>query len=365
MKRHNIDVAMAGSIYSTDGPRYLAKDPFSRGAFVDKAWSLNTSITHTLGKFKTSLNFRSYDTPMSFGNIIPSATKILGLPPQAHNNSGAIGILYEDIRNEHSSLYDPFSSTAFLHTEFVASKKLTLTGEYIYRETGTSDRSYVYLSVDSNINPLIDTAHIYRAPIYSWSNRSRGDIKASYIINDNQSVFAGVDFAQDNLEKQNRGTTVDSNVYVIDGVPVRNIYTTFLPRHYHIRNNLGTYAQYTLRTTILRKTSFTAGVCYDSNTDFNSPVSPRLGIVINPDVKYTIKLLYGNAFRSPKIQETTALGDQIKNPEQVNTYEVNFIYQPSAKLIVQHNAFQNNLSDIFVVNSLTGGGFQTKQAKGT
>jgi outer membrane receptor for ferrienterochelin and colicins len=392
MMRQNLDVSFAASMYSTDGPRFTNRDPFYHGSFVDKAWSFNGQVAYTYKRLKSTIGYRIYDTPMSWGLIIPSATKQLNLPSQGNNNSGAIGLLMQDVRNEKPNLYEPVSSTGFLRLDVNASPRLNLTGEFIYRETGVSDRSYVYLSIDSfplfnadgdtiqltevdtaangdtiSVTTLLDTSHIYRLPIFNWSNRLRTDLKANYEINDNQDLLVGVDFSQDNLERGNRPTKQDTNTYVIDGIPLRNIYTSFRPRLSYIRNNFGTYAQYMLRTTLLNKTSFTAGFRYDSNTDFQSPLSPRLGIVINPKEQYTIKLLYGMAFRAPTITEVTSAdnaGRPITDPERVQTYELNFIYKPSARWLVQINAFQNNLDNIFVLNSLLGGGFQQKQTKG-
>jgi outer membrane receptor for ferrienterochelin and colicins len=376
MKRKSLDVSFAGSLYSTDGPRYLNRSPFYTGSYVDRAWSVYGCIGYTYKKFKTTLCYRTFDTPMSFGLVLNSATKILNLPSQGYNNSGAIGILYEDIKDEKPSRYEPYTNTSSFKTEFSATEKLTLTGSFIFRETGLSDRSYVYLSIDTtlydaagNVNTAVDSTHIYRVPIFNYSNRTRGDLTATYALSANQDLLAGVQYSQDNLERGNRRSTQDTNKYVVNGIPIRNLRTSFLPRLFFIRNNFGSYLQYMLRTNFLRRTSFTAGVRYDQNTDYENPVSPRLGVVINPDPKYTVKLLYGTAFRSPTITEIAAaeqaFGTKAVNPEKVSTYEVNLIYQPSSKWMAQLNGFHNELSDIFVLNSLTGSGFGQKQTQGT
>jgi outer membrane receptor for ferrienterochelin and colicins len=369
MSRRNIDVAFSGSLYSTDGPRYTNRDPYYHGSYVDNAWSFNGTITHTYKKFKTTLGTRFYDTPMSWGLLLNSATKTLNLPSQGHNSgSGSIGVIYRDIRDEAPNLEEIFSRTAYLKENYSATDKLKLEVAVIYRETGISDRSYVYLSIDTPIIspaalPGFDTSYALRLPVLNYSNRIRYDMTGNYTIGENQNILAGVQVIQENLEPANRRSFIDTAKYIVDGVRIMNLQPRMRPRLYTIRNSFGSYAQYELHTSLLNSTSFTAGIRYDFNDDYNSPLSPRLGIVIHPERTITAKLLYGTAFRTPTPTELTA--NKAPNPEQVSTYEINFIYQPSTAWLVQLNGFHNDLKDIFVLNSLTGGSFQQRQLSGT
>lgn len=367
-KKNNIDFSFSGSLYSTDGPKYTNRNPYYTGAFVDKARSFYGNITHTYKKFKTTLGYRAFNTPMSWGNFLNSSTKALGLPNQGNQNSGAIGIITEDIRNEKPSLYESFSRTAFLQTEFTASPKLSIFARTTYRKTGLGDKSYIYLSIDTNLAPGIDTAHIYRIPTFNYSNRIKGEISAIFSPFENHKIYAGIQYFQDNLETGNRGEILDTNKYNVDGVPVTNLYPTMKPRVYSIRNNFGSYLQYVLTTKLLNKTSFTAGLRYDKNTDYKNPFSPRIAIINQPNDKFTIKLLYGTAFRAPTPSEVasqiTSYGSKAVNPEKVSTYEMNFIYSPSPKFLIQVNGFDNELTDIYVLNSLIGNGLGSKQSLG-
>ena len=53
-------------------------------------------------------------------------------------------------------------------------------------------------------------------------------------------------FSQDNVEAGQRASTFDfSTIYLLDGQDtLLNLYATFLPRVYDIRNNFGSYLQY-------------------------------------------------------------------------------------------------------------------------
>jgi len=367
-KISNISFSFTGTLYSTDGPKYANRDPYYTGAFVGKARSFSGKITHTYKKFTTTLGYRDFNTPMSWGNFLNSSTKALGLPRQGNNNSGAIGILMEDIRNERPNLYETFARTAFLQTQFIQSYKLSIFARTVYRETGLGDDSYVYLSIDTNLAPGIDTAHIYRVPTVSYSNRVMGEAFLNYTPAWNHRFYGGVQLSQDNLETGSRGQILDTNKYVIDGIPVTNLRPIMKERLFTIRNNFGAYFQYVWMTRFLRKTSLTMGLRFDQNTDYTNPFSPRIAVINQPHRMVTIKLLFGQAFRSPTPSEVASqkrtYGDKAVNPEKVNTYELNLICHPSSKFLMQLNGFDNELSDIYVLNSLIGTGLGAKQSLG-
>ena len=76
---------------------------------------------------------------------------------------------------------------------------------------------------------------------------------------------------------------------------------------------------------------FTGGVRYDRYNTFGEHLSPRAGFIINPSAGATIKLLYGQAFRSPNVYElyyrsSTGTSEYRDNPalkpETIDTYEI-------------------------------------------
>jgi outer membrane receptor for ferrienterochelin and colicins len=364
-KRKKIDFAFSGSLYNTDGPRYINRDPYYNASYVSKARSFNGEVTYTSKKIISTLGFRAYDTPMGWGNFLNSSTKILGLPSQGYQNSGTIGLVTQDVRNEKPNLYDAFSHTIFLQTQYTPSNKLNFSGCLSYRKTGVDDKSYIYISIDTNLLPGVSTKYIYRAPVFNYSYSYKADISAVFSPFLNHKIYAGIQFFEDNLESGNRKFSIDTNKYMIDGMPITNLYPVMNSRVFTIRNNLGTYLQYVVTTNMLNKTSFTAGFRFDKNTNYKNPITPRLVIINQPNTKCTIKLLYGTAFRAPTPSEIDAqiitFGSKAARPEKVSTYEVSFIYHSSSKLMLQVNVFDNWLKDIYVQNSVTGEVFGSNQ----
>ncbi|HEB28525.1 MAG TPA: TonB-dependent receptor [Porticoccus sp.] len=66
---------------------------------------------------------------------------------------------------------------------------------------------------------------------------------------------------------------------------------------------------------------------FDHYTDFGDYFAPRLALIYHPNTSSALKLLYGNAFRSPSVLEKTnnlfveGGGGELK-PEEVDTYEL-------------------------------------------
>ena len=226
--------------------------------------------------------------------------------------------------------------------------KLNITGRIVYRETGTGDDSYVYVTADGT--------RMIRALITTYSNRASGEISANYSYSKIHTFSGGIEFHQDNVEAGARQATFDvSTIYLINGRDtVVNLNSTLLPRKYDIRNNFGSYLQYVLHTNLLTRTNFTFGIRYDHNSYFKDAVSPRISVVNQPSKKLTFKLQFGNAFRAPtnlEIYQTPGRNFQLKK-EKLRTYEVNAIYSPSNNLRLQVNGFRNELSNVIILANL-------------
>ena len=58
INKSNWDVMVSGSLYSTDGPKFKNRDPNYSASYVDKAYSLNTTISYEYEKLKTSIGAR-------------------------------------------------------------------------------------------------------------------------------------------------------------------------------------------------------------------------------------------------------------------------------------------------------------------
>lgn len=83
------------------------------------------------------------------------------------------------------------------------------------------------------------------------------------------------------------------------------------------------------------KWELTAGVRYDDYSDFGSTTNPRLALVWSTTDTLTSKILYGTAFRAPKVSELafvnnpSTLGNPDIQPEEIETIELAFDYRPS------------------------------------
>lgn len=362
IKKSNLELSFSGSLFRTDGPRYTNRDPNYSNAYVGNAWSFNGNMSYTYKKFKTTLGFRAFETPSGLGTHTNSPTQLLGLPSQGNGNTGELGSLSSTIRGEKAALWDPFTRTVFIQNEFAANQKFSVFSRVYYRETGLSDRSYTYSTVDAKVVNRTLRAH--------YSNRIAGEVSTNYILNKFHNFFAGVQLSQDNLELDYRRVNPDNRIDTINYIPITNIFSTYKPREYIIQNNIGAYAQYVLNTTFLNKTNFTIGGRYDNNSTYGSIINPRLGLINKPNEKITIKLLFGTAFRAPTNAElyNTApirIANPDLKPEKIKTYEVNYIYTFSEFFIMQTNLFYNDLSNIIVADIPISGGLTQNQNAGT
>ena len=342
------EVSLSGSLYSTDGPVFANRDPSYTASYVDKAYSLNGSIGYSARQSKTTLGFRAYRTPMGWGTFLNSPTQFLGLPSQGYENRGVLGLLSRDVRNERSGLESPYARTIFLQNEFKPSGKLSFLARAVYRETGIGEDSYVYLTIDGK--------KLFRVITASHSTRAFGEFLSNYSPSENHKFSAGIQFYRDNVEKGSRRSTIDTNTnYLIDGKHiVTNLYSTFLPRTYDLRNNFGSYLQYVHHTDLLRKTTFTLGGRYDYNSYYGSNLSPRIAVVTQPTDQFTVKLQYGTAYRAPTNTEIYQAPLNVKlKEEKIRTYELNLAYEVSNRAMFQLNGFRNKLDDVIVIGNLS------------
>jgi len=346
INRSGFDIAISGSLYSTDGPVFKNRDPNYSASYVDKAYSLNATISYSTKRSKFSFGGRVYNTPMGWGTFLNSPTVFLGLPPQGYNNSGVIGLIARDVRGERSGLEEPYARTFYLQHELKATGKLNFLTRILYRETGISEKSYAYITLDGN--------KLYRIPTTNYSNRVGGEISLNYADNKKYQFSGGIQFFQDNIEHGDRKINLDTTVYLLDGRDtLLSLFSTFQKRVFNIRNTFGSYAQFIWNTKLLRKTSFTFGIRYDINNYYGNPLSPRIAVVSHPTDKFTFKLLFGRAFRAPTNIEIIQAPTTFKlRTEKINTYEVNLLYQFTPTVHAQLNGFRNVLSDVIFLANL-------------
>lgn len=115
----------------------------------------------------------------------------------------------------------------------------------------------------------------------------------------------------------------------------------------------------------LNNFSLTAGIRFDDYSDFGQSFNPRIGITYKPFKFYSVKGLYGRAFRAPTFNElydNTTLGNQYGvrgntnlKPETINTIE--FSNEFNCKLfIIKYNIFYIQNSNLISIYDPHGGG---------
>jgi outer membrane receptor protein involved in Fe transport len=108
------------------------------------------------------------------------------------------------------------------------------------------------------------------------------------------------------------------------------------------------YAQW--QNNIVDKLSYTLGIRYDDYSDTGSHTSPRVGLIYQYDDQNTLKLLYGNAFRSPARNELyiknnmAQIGNPNLRPETADTTEL--VWMQTA----QHHYVSLSLFDTTINN---------------
>jgi len=96
----------------------------------------------------------------------------------------------------------------------------------------------------------------------------------------------------------------------------------------------------------------TAGVRFDHFSDFGDTLNPRLALVWETAYNLTSKLLYGRAFRAPAfdelyIQNNPSLqGNELLDPEIVDTLELAFDYRPISEIVTKLNLFLYQAKDV-------------------
>ncbi|TBR18793.1 MAG: TonB-dependent receptor [Chitinophagaceae bacterium] len=359
LKKGKFNIALSGSLYNTDGPKFKNRHPQYSNSYVDDAFSINSKLIYTLPKITTTLGFKTYHSSVGTGLLTTSPTLIYGLPNQGNLNTGIAGFLQTDFNGEHASRASPFATTAYWLTDFKINSKLNLVFKAQYRETGLSENSYVYTQSPGR-------NFINRHKFAHFSNRVKAELSGNYEVDDQQLVSAGLQFSQDNLEKGLRTYFADNVFDTIENLRVTNLGAVFKPRDIVIQNNWGAYLQTVRNLNILKQTSVSVGARFDHNNIYGNTFNPKIGFTNNINKQLTLKLLFGTAYRAPTNFEIfTTGGTRIANldlkPERIRTYEFYLSYRPSKSTNFKAVLFRNQLYDVIVQDVPIGGGlFQNK-----
>lgn len=101
--------------------------------------------------------------------------------------------------------------------------------------------------------------------------------------------------------------------------------------------------------------TFTGGARYDEYSDFGSTINPRAALVWETRYNLTTKLMYGTAFRAPSFAEQfvknnpVTVGNANITPEEIETEELAFDYQPTKDLHLILSLFTYEANEIIEV----------------
>lgn len=95
---------------------------------------------------------------------------------------------------------------------------------------------------------------------------------------------------------------------------------------------------------------------YDHHEDFGGEASPRLALILTPEKRTTIKLLYGSAYRAPNEYEQNyyaaqLLAERELRPETIHTAEAAIESRIGDRLRLRASIFSNDIQDLVALES--------------
>lgn len=193
--------------------------------------------------------------------------------------------------------------------------QLTLRGNY---NTYIYEGAYVYpgLSPDATVNKWLGT-----------------EARLQWDLRPDLRMIAGAEY-QDNL-RADYYSEFEGEVLFDRDVPF-SVLSLYLQSEYQMLENM----------------NLTAGLRLDRHSQTGSTLSPRIGLIFNPAVQTTLKLLYGTGFRSPNFSEMHLEypGSNKSNPglrpEQIATWELVAEQQIADNWYAVASVFYNHMTNL-------------------
>jgi outer membrane receptor for ferrienterochelin and colicins len=187
------------------------------------------------------------------------------------------------------------------------------------------------------------------------------DIQFLYKLSERNDLIFGVTHERENLEHhwsyKTKGPT-----WVPGGKTGTSKYAENLPMP--IRNHsISFYAEdeFKLIPDVLH---FTAGARLDRYTQTGSNLSPRVAAVWMVKKDTVVKLLYGEAFRSPSYREMYKSDDPVtKTPEKIKTMELLISHKLNSNHQFEISLFRSDLKDY--IKTLQSGGYDNLKHRST
>jgi len=115
-------------------------------------------------------------------------------------------------------------------------------------------------------------------------------------------------------------------------------------------SDLAAYLQ--LETKIAQKLGLIAGLRLNNNKDYGTKITPRAGAVYNFSSRFSLKALYGQAFRNPNFFEkyvatvNVLFGDDKLNPEKIDTFDLGMDWLLDKNNSLRVNYFYLSTNDL-------------------
>ncbi len=196
------------------------------------------------------------------------------------------------------------------------------------------------IGADGNLNPITPVGTIRftdgmigNPEIYEQHYRADAAIFWTGLENHRLRFAAGAFYSElQGRETKNYGPgIIDGAVATIDGTltDVSGTDNNFVPDE----NRTVYYLSMQDEWYLAADWDLTAGIRYDSYSDFGDTFNPRAALIWHPSYSLSTKLLYGQAFRAPSFQELYAQNNPVKRgnenlkPENIQTLELAMDYQ--------------------------------------
>ena len=212
-------------------------------------------------------------------------------------------------RSFHGEEYTPFSFIqATYNKEIGSSSNLLLTGYAEYFEA-------------------YEESFWYTVKVNNWQYGFEGEYDFNFFKDHFMTLGSSIKYNEANRTKWQLDFFTHSSRTIIPSFTTY-LYSFYFQDKYRITDNL----------------ELTAGVRFDEPEDYDSSVSPRIGISWSFWDDFNLKLLYGRAFRTPS--RFLVVNETNLDTEKIESWEVELGYQYKEILSLKCNYFYNKLKDI-------------------
>ena len=236
-------------------------------------------------------------------------------------NYKSIGTNYLD----KNTLWDISFLNTYLKYNYKVSSNLDMRSTLYYRNSTISDNTIAYITDQSQVgyyrpNSLIGFENLFSSSPLEDLKLSGGILFEYESLADNYSIT----YSNSPTEKP----PVPSS----PGMENNTLLSLYLQANYKIYNSL----------------HFFGGLRFDHSSVYNDVFTPRFGLIFNEN-KFTVKLLYLEAFRAPKPWDYEyGLGNPDLEHEHMKSLEAAVSYSITGNFIVDLSVYKNKLLDLII-----------------